>query len=125
MMFAFFAVAAIGVSAAGLVGVVGFVVARRTREIAIRMAIGASAAEIRRLVTREATLASSCGAVLGLTLGAWLSRTMESLLFGIGPADPVSLAVTTALIVAIGFTAAWVPARRALKLSPSAALRIE
>jgi hypothetical protein len=125
LMVTFFGAAAIGVSATGLVGVVGFVVARRTREIAIRMAIGAGRADVIRLVTREAVRASAVGVAAGLLLGAWLSRTMESFLFGIAPTDPVSLALAAGLLVVVVAIAAWVPARRAIRLSPSEALRIE
>jgi hypothetical protein len=125
LMVTFFGAAAIGVSAAGLVGVVGFVVARRTREIAIRMAIGAGRADVRRLVTREAARASAAGAAIGLLLGAWLSRTMESFLYGIAPADPWSLVLAAGLLVVVVASAAWVPARRAIRMSPSEALRIE
>jgi ABC-type antimicrobial peptide transport system permease subunit len=121
----FFGVAAIGVSAAGLIGVVGSVVARRTREIAIRMAIGADRADVRRLVTREAVLASGLGAATGLSAGAWLSKTMESFLYGVSPADPLSMALAAVALMAIVIVAAWVPARRAMRLSPADALRVE
>ncbi len=125
LMVALFGVAAIGVSAAGLVGVVGFVVARRTREIAIRLAIGAARADVWRLVTREAALASGLGAVVGLVAGGWLSKTMTSLLFGLAPADPASMVLAAVVLVLVVGVAAWVPARRALGLSPSEALRVE
>jgi predicted permease len=121
----FFGVAAIGVSAAGLIGVVGSVVARRTREIAIRMAIGADRTDVRRLVTREAVLASGLGAAVGLSAGGWLSKTMESFLYGVSPADPLSMALAAAALMAIVVAAAWVPARRAMRLSPADALRAE
>jgi predicted permease len=121
----FFGLAAIGVSAAGLVGVVGFVVARRTRELAIRMAIGAGTADVLWLVTREAATASAVGAVLGLITGGWVSRTMESFLYGVSPADPGAMALAAVALVAIVAVAAWVPARRAVRLSPSLALRVE
>lgn len=121
----FFGLAAIGVSAAGLVGVVGFVVARRTREIAIRMAIGAGKADVLWLVTREAATASGVGAILGLVTGGWVSRTMESFLYGVSPADPWAMALAAVALVAIVSLAAWVPARRAVRLSPSQALRVE
>jgi putative ABC transport system permease protein len=120
-----FALAAIGVSAAGLIGVVAFTVARRTREIAIRIAIGAGRADVRRLVTREVFLSSTVGALAGLIVGAWLSRTMETLLFGIQPADPLAMALAALALVAIVMASAWLPARRALKLSSVQALRAE
>jgi putative ABC transport system permease protein len=121
----FCALAAIGVSAAGIVGIVGSVVARRTREIAIRVALGAQRADVRRLVTREAVMASTLGAVIGLAAGAGLSRTMTSLLFGIAPGDPISMVLSALALVAIVAVAAWIPARRAVRLSPTDALRVE
>lgn len=121
----FFGLAAIGVSAAGVVGVVGFVVARRTREIAIRLAIGATAGDVRGLVTREAGIAAAVGAVSGLVVARWLSKTVESLLYGIEPADPFSFVLAAGAIVAIVVGAAWVPARRASQISPTIALRAE
>lgn len=121
----FFGLAAIGVSAAGVVGVVGFVVARRTREIAIRLAIGATAGGVGRLVTREAAVAAAVGAVSGLVVARWLSKTVESLLYGIEPADPLSFVLAAALIVTVVVSAAWLPARRASRLSPTIALRAE
>jgi ABC-type antimicrobial peptide transport system permease subunit len=120
-----FAVAALTVSAAGLVGVVGFVVARRTREIAIRMAIGASSSHVHRLVTGEATLGAGIGALIGLTAGVWLSRLLESLLYGITPGDPIAFGCAAVLAVATVLGAAWLPARRAMRLAPTIALRSE
>jgi ABC-type antimicrobial peptide transport system permease subunit len=125
MIVVLFAAAAVGVSAAGLVGVVGATVARRTREIAIRMAVGAQAGDVRRLVTREVVAATSLGAAVGLMAGGWVSTTMESLLFGVSPADPIALALATVLLMAAVVAAAWVPARRATRLSPTVALRVE
>jgi predicted permease len=120
-----FAVAALGVSAAGLAGVVSFTVARRTREIAIRMAVGATSRHVHRLVTGEATIGAAAGAVLGLTTGAWLARLLENLLYGIRPADPVSFLLAAVVIVAVVLAAAWLPARRAMGLAPTIALRSE
>jgi ABC-type antimicrobial peptide transport system permease subunit len=121
----FFAIAAIGVSAAGIVGVVGSVVARRTREIAIRVALGADRTDVRWLVTAEAALASAIGAVAGFTVAAWLSKTLSSLLFGVSPSDPMAMALAAGLLVGFVAAAAWWPARRAVRLSPTEALRIE
>jgi predicted permease len=120
-----FTLAGVGVSAAGLVGVVGFVVGRRTREIAIRTAIGARRSDVMTLVTREAALASATGGLAGLVAGAWLSKSLASLLFGVEPADPASIAFAAVLLVLIVVGAAWVPTRRALRLSPAEALRVE
>jgi predicted permease len=120
-----FAAAALSVSAAGLAGVVGVIVARRTREIAIRIAIGASSWRVHHLVAGEITLAAATGALLGLTAAAWLSRLLENVLYGIAPADPISFGLAAAVAVAIVLTAGWLPARRAMRLTPTIALRSE
>jgi len=121
----FFGVAAVAVSAAGVVGVVAFVVARRTREIAIRLAVGATASDVRRLVTRQAAIAAGIGAIAGLTAARWLATLAESLLYGIEPADPTSFILTAIVIVVVVSCAAWFPAGRATRLSPTVALRSE
>jgi putative ABC transport system permease protein len=77
------------------------------------------------LVTREAALASATGGLAGLVAGAWLSKSLASLLFGVEPADPASIAFAAVLLVLIVVGAAWVPTRRALRLSPAEALRVE
>jgi predicted permease len=125
LLVVFFAVAAAGVAAAGILGVVGFVAARRTREIAIRMAIGATARDVRRLVTRDAAAAAGVGAVLGLVGAAWLSKAVTSWLYGIRPADPLSLVLAALVMTAVVVAAAWLPARRATRLAPTIALRAE
>jgi ABC-type antimicrobial peptide transport system permease subunit len=89
------------------------------------MAIGAGTADVLWLVTREAATASAVGAVLGLITGGWVSRTIESFLYGVSPADPGAMALAAVALVAIVAVAAWVPARRAVRLSPSQALRVE
>jgi ABC-type antimicrobial peptide transport system permease subunit len=121
----FFAVAAVGVSAAGLVGVVGCVVARRTREMAVRMALGATASDVVGLATREATCAAAAGAAAGLLVAWSTSRVLDSLLFGIGPAHAGSFAIAACLVVGVVALSAWMPARRATRLSPAVALRVE
>ncbi|HWB17619.1 MAG TPA: ABC transporter permease [Vicinamibacterales bacterium] len=125
LLVVFFAVAAAGVTAAGILGVVGFVAARRTREIAIRLAIGATAGDVARLVTRDAAAAAGTGAVLGLAGAAWLSKTVTSWLYGIRPADPLSLILAALVMTAVVVVAAWLPARRATRLTPTIALRVE
>jgi putative ABC transport system permease protein len=125
LVLGFFALAALGVSVAGLMGIVMYTVARRTREIAIRVAIGAGSSAIRYLVVREAIMAAAAGTILGLTASLWLSRTLESLLYGMNPADPLSIVITAIAVIGIVGLAAWLPARRAVRLSPTAALRID
>lgn len=122
---AMFAVAGIGVCAFGLVGVVSYAVARRTREIAIRSAIGAEPRHVRRLVMREALIAAAGGTAAGLAAAWWASRWLGSLLYGITPGEPVTMAAGAAAMLTVVAVAAWLPARRALRLSPTRALRTE
>jgi putative ABC transport system permease protein len=122
---AFFAAAAIGVSAAGLFGVVAFLVARRTREIAIRIAMGATGFDVARQITSEARLAAGTGTALGLLAASSVSETLESLLFGVAAADVSTFAAAAALVVCVVGVAAWLPAGRAARLSPTVALRVE
>jgi predicted permease len=125
LMVGFFTLAGVVVSAAGLTGTVGFVVARRTREIAIRRAIGAPAANIRWVVVSEAILAASVGAGIGLLVGGLTSGVLESLLFAVRPADPLTLGLAALGMVAVVAGAAAIPAQRALGVSPVDALRSE
>jgi putative ABC transport system permease protein len=125
LVLGFFAVAGVGVCAAGLVGIVTFVVARRTREIAIRTAIGAEPRHVRRLVTRPALTAALTGIVVGVAAGRWLSAWLESLLYGVEAGDWQTLAVAAVVVLTIVVVASWLPARRALRLSPTVALRTE
>jgi predicted permease len=118
-----FAVTALCVSAAGLVGVVGFSVARRTREIAIRVAIGARSSSIRWLVMREAVVAGAAGALGGLALVLALSGNLTGLLYGISPEDSWSVASALLAMVAVIILAAIVPATRALRIQPSLVLK--
>ncbi len=120
-----FAVAALGVTAAGLIGIVTFVVGRRTREIAIRLALGASARNIRRVVIGEALGAASVGIAAGVILGRWLSATLESLLYGVTPGDWTMTVASALFMLATVTVSSWLPARRALGLSPTITLRAE
>lgn len=120
-----FAVATIVVTAAGIVGVVGYGVARRTREIGIRMAIGATSGSVTWLTMRGASVAIGVGGVMGLIAVMWLSDVASSLLYGVSPRDWTTLAATTFALIGLATAAAIVPARRAGRLSPTVALRDE
>jgi predicted lysophospholipase L1 biosynthesis ABC-type transport system permease subunit len=120
-----FAVAGISVCAAGLIGIVSFVIARRTREIAIRTAIGAEPRHVRRFVVREALSAALTGAAVGLAAAWWVSRWLESLVYGIEPRDTTTLMGGAVVMLVLVYVASWLPARRALRLSPTIALRAE
>jgi ABC-type lipoprotein release transport system permease subunit len=113
------------VTIGGLAGIVGFIVARRTREIAIRIAIGAEPRHVRRLVVRQTLAAAAFGLAVGLLAGRWASVGLESLLYGIEAGSWTTPMAAAGLMLAITMAAALVPARRAARLEPMQALRVE
>lgn len=120
-----FGVAGGAVTIAGLIGIVGFVVARRTREIAIRMALGAQRGHVRRLVVGEALTAAIVGGVAGVLAGRWLSTGLESFVYGVEAGDWTTTGLAGAAMLSILAVAALVPARRAVRMQPTEALRVE
>ena len=115
--------AAAFVAVVGLYGVNAYVVSRRTREFGVRMAVGASPADVLRLVIREARATTLAGLSIGLALGMLLGKGLSGLIYGVSPFDPVSLGGAAALLASASLLAAFVPARRAARVSPMAALR--
>jgi predicted permease len=111
-------------AAVGIYGVIAYWVGRRTREIGVRLALGASRGRVLALVLRQTAAPVAAGLVLGLALAAAGSRLLASQLYGVPPGDPVTLATVTAALAAAALTAAWLPARRALAVDPSRALRV-
>jgi putative ABC transport system permease protein len=120
-----FALLAWVLAAVGVYGVVSYTVARRTREVGIRLALGARPASLRAGVQIEALRVVVAGAAVGLTGAVALALTLRSMLFHVSPADPVSLLGGAAALVGAGWLAAWIPARRATRIDPSSALRAE
>jgi predicted permease len=112
-------------AAVGLYGVLAFTVARRTREIGIRLAIGADAGDVRNLVLREVVWMLAIGVAIGLPAAIALMRFAESLLFGVTSSDPVILTGSIVLLAAVSLFAGYVPARRAMQIEPLEALRYE
>ncbi len=110
---------------AGTYGVMAYSVARRTREIGVRIALGARLGDVLRTVLGHGLVITAIGAILGLAGSFVLTRTLNSLLFGIGATDPLTFAGVTLLLVLVAMIAAYVPARRAAKVDPVAALRAE
>ena len=109
----------------GLYGVMAFTVSRRTREIGVRMALGAVPGDVVWLVMREVLLLVGTGVVLGLA-GAWgLGRLISSQLYGVTATDPVSIAAAATLLAAVALLAGYVPAWRATRVNPVLALRYE
>jgi ABC-type antimicrobial peptide transport system permease subunit len=109
----------------GLYGVIAYMVTRRRNEIGVRVALGADRAQVVRLVLREALLLLATGLAVGTALAVWAGRAAAALLFGLKPYDPVSLAAAVTLLTSIALLASYVPARRAARLEPMAALREE
>jgi putative ABC transport system permease protein len=120
-----FAVLAVLLAVVGIYGVVGFNVAQRTREISVRMALGAQRASVVRLILRQESRPVVIGIVVGLAGALAVGRTMRGMLFNVAPTDPVTFIAMPALLAAVAFAACIVPARRALAVEPSAALRAE
>ncbi len=112
-------------SVSGLYGVIAYAVSRRRREIGIRLALGARGVEIRRLFLRRGLVVAAVGVALGLGGAAVLTRLMQSLLFGVGPADPLTYAVTPLVLAAVAVLATDLPARRAARVDPVETLRAE
>lgn len=118
-----FGAAALLLAAFGLYGVLGFMVSQRRREIGVRMALGAGKRAVIGLVLRRGGVLVGAGVLVGLPASAAATRVLESLLFGVRPADPPTLAGVTALLLAVGLLACWLPARRAARIDPLDVLR--
>ncbi len=124
-LLAAFAALALALSAVGIYGVVSYTVSRRTREIGIRMALGATAGQVRRLVLGQAMALSLLGGALGTAVALGATRLLRGLLFGVSPTDPAVLLAAPVLLALTALLAASPPARRAVRLDPTAALREE
>src|SRR5579862_3159768 len=109
----------------GVYGIVSFAVSARTQEIGIRMALGAEARDILKLVARQGLVLVATGLAVGL-IAAWaLTRAMASLLIGVSASDPLTYSTVAILLSAVALAACWIPARRALRVDPMVALRYE
>ena len=120
-----FAGVALLLAAIGLFGVMAYLVAQRTREIGVRVALGANRSDILRLVLARGLLLTLGGAAIGLIGALWLTQAMESLLFSVSRNDPTTFMVVPTLLVIVALVACYVPARRALNVDPAIALRVE
>ena len=109
----------------GLYGVLSYVVAQRTREIGVRIALGASRGSVVRSVIGRGAALTGAGLSIGLAAAWAVTRMMQGLLFGVSAADPATFASVVALLGAIALVACWLPARRAASVDPLVALRAE
>src|SRR5262249_51219473 len=120
-----FGVIAVLIACIGLYGVVSYTTSRRTNEIGVRLALGATRGSVIRMVLSESLALVSAGVVLGVPMSLAVARLVSSRLFGVGPADPLTIGAAVMLILAIGALACLVPARRSSKIDPIVVLRCE
>ena len=125
LLLAVFASAAALLSAIGIYGVMSYAVSKRTREIGVRMALGADPRSVLRLVVGQGMAVAFAGAGLGLVGAFLLTRLMASLLYGVRPGDPLTFAAVAAALLLVALAASWIPARRAARIDPMQALRAE
>jgi putative ABC transport system permease protein len=112
-------------AAAGIYGVVSYSVTERTREIGIRVALGAERVDVLWLIIAQAAMLALTGELAGIVLALGLTRLMASLLFGISAADPPTFAAVAILLSTVALAACYIPARRAIRVDPTVALRYE
>ncbi len=120
-----FSAVALLMAAVGIYGLIQYSIAMRTHEIGIRLAVGAQAGDIFRMIIREGLTLSLTGLGLGLVGALWLGRAVSSLLFGVTATDPATFITVSLLLTAVAAAACYFPARRAMKVEPIAALRQE
>jgi putative ABC transport system permease protein len=120
-----FAASALGLAALGLYGTLSYTVARRTREIGIRIALGSPVGRVLRLVVRQGLALSICGLLAGVAISLVLGRFVEAQLFSVKASDPFSLVDVTALLAGVAIVSCWIPASRAARIDPISALKSE
>jgi ABC-type antimicrobial peptide transport system permease subunit len=124
-LFATIAVLGLALAAAGIYALVYYTVSERTREIGIRVALGAETGQVLRFVMQQAMIRVGAGLVLGLGAAIVVARLTGSLLYGVGPADPLTFGAGSLLLVGAALLASYLPARRATRVDPLVALRYE
>jgi ABC-type antimicrobial peptide transport system permease subunit len=125
MLLGLFAAAALSLAVVGIYGVMALAVTVRTREIGIRMALGATQHGVRRLVLNEGIALASVGGIFGLAGALGCTRVLQNLLFELSPTDPVTYCAIVAVLGVAAVAASWLPAWRAAKVDPVVALRAE
>jgi predicted permease len=125
ILIGFFGITALLLATAGVFGVMAYSVSRRTREIGVRVALGAASGEVLRMILGQGLRTIFIGVAVGIAGSLALTRTVESLLFGVTPTDPLTFGAVTLLLVGAALLACFIPARRATKVDPMVALRYE
>jgi putative ABC transport system permease protein len=120
-----FSTVAMLLSAAGIYGVTAYTVSQRTRELGIRLALGAQVGDVLKMILAQGMAVIGVGLVLGLAAAFGLMRLLRSLLFGIGENDPLTFVAITIVLLIVALIACYIPARRATKVDPLEALRAE
>jgi ABC-type antimicrobial peptide transport system permease subunit len=124
-LFTIFGALALGLAVVGVYGVKAYSVARRTREIGIRMALGAQGSTVQWMILREGLAMVAVGLALGLLLALGTGKILSGILFQVSSTDPFAFTIAPIVLVTAALLATWLPARRATKISPMAALRTE
>jgi len=124
-LFSIFGGLALGLAVVGLYGVKAYSVARRTREIGIRMALGAQAGAVLRMIMREGSIMLFAGVALGLLLAMATAKILSGILYEVGALDPIAFTVAPLVLIIAALIATWLPARRATRIDPAQALRAE
>jgi len=124
-MFVAFALVALLLSAAGLYGVTAYAVSQRTQEIGIRMALGATAADVLGMIVGQNARLVGAGAIVGVLGGLGLGSAMRSILYKVGATDPATFVAVLAMLSAVALVASYLPARRATRIDPLECLRTE
>ncbi|MGQ0641658.1 MAG: ABC transporter permease [Gemmatimonadaceae bacterium] len=119
------AVVTLLLGAIGLYGVMAYVIALRTRELGVRIALGASPQSVIRMLTSQGVVLTALGIGAGLALFVFVARFLSTLLYGVAPTDPLTLGAASALLIAVAVLASWIPARRTSRLDPADVLRAE
>jgi putative ABC transport system permease protein len=112
-------------SSIGIYGVISYVVGQKTREIGLRMALGASRSAVLRMILTQGGKLAAAGVIIGLAASFVLTRSMEAMLFGVSASDPFTFIAVATLLTAVALAACYIPARRAMKVDPMVALRHE